>query len=371
VSGGTVSLSGGPIVQVPPGALSNTETLTLTRSTTQAPSGAVTPVFQFEASGAKTFAIPVTVTFPVANGTTAASIYWTKPGSTTEYDVLPTTITSTTTSTTATAQVMHFSSGYVGPAASGTWTGTWTSTTAMYTSTPPGGVPGSPVAVRIGCDSAQTGSSVTFTTVNDNGTTHYCAGTVSGTTLAANCFALSFDHKCTASYTRTATVDVTSTPFTATHDYSWVWEGSSCSGAGATITVQGAVFNLEPSLPLNIAGAWSGAGTYTNTGPGRPTVNGSSGSYTKTRTQIGSAVTSTKPQQDGSLMTCLGPIIENTIYAWCSNSGANGCTNAGFSNGTVNTSATPWTITGTLQSTLSGNCGGYTAETATAVETKN
>jgi hypothetical protein len=46
----------------------------------------------------------------VAQGTAAALVYWTKAGTTTEYDALATTLAGTT----ASASVTHFSNGYVG-----------------------------------------------------------------------------------------------------------------------------------------------------------------------------------------------------------------------------------------------------------------
>ena len=112
-SGGTVSLPSGPSVQIPAGALSGNTTITVAASTITSPTGAVTPVFQFGPEGT-TFVTPVTVSFTVPAGTTSAnaSVYWTKPGSTTQWDVLPATVTGTV----ATASVTHFSAGFVGAA---------------------------------------------------------------------------------------------------------------------------------------------------------------------------------------------------------------------------------------------------------------
>lgn len=94
---------------IPAGALTTDATLTVTQATGTAPSGAISAVFRFGPDGT-TFQVPVTVTLPVATGTTAASIYWTKKGSATEYESLPTDLNGTT----ATAQVTHFSLGFVG-----------------------------------------------------------------------------------------------------------------------------------------------------------------------------------------------------------------------------------------------------------------
>jgi hypothetical protein len=112
-SGGTVSLPSGPSVVVPSGALPGNTPITVAASTAAAPAGAVSSLYQFGPEGT-TFSTPVTVSFPVPAGTKASdvSIYWTKKGSTTEWDVLPATVSGTT----ATASVTHFSAGFVGAA---------------------------------------------------------------------------------------------------------------------------------------------------------------------------------------------------------------------------------------------------------------
>ena len=113
--GGTVSLPGGPTVVVPSGALPGSTAITVATSTTTAPAGAVSSLYQFGPAGT-TFTAPVTVSFPVPAGTKAAdvAVYWTKPGSTTEWDVLPATVSGAT----ASASVTHFSTGFVGAACS-------------------------------------------------------------------------------------------------------------------------------------------------------------------------------------------------------------------------------------------------------------
>ena len=111
--GGTVSLPSGPTVLVPAGALPANTPITVAASTTAAPGGAVTPVYQFGPDGT-TFTTPVKVSFAVPAGTAAANvaIYWTKPGSATLWDVLPATVSGTV----ASADVTHFSAGFVGAA---------------------------------------------------------------------------------------------------------------------------------------------------------------------------------------------------------------------------------------------------------------
>jgi hypothetical protein len=111
--GGTLALSGGPALEVPPSALATNTTITIAHSSTQSPAGALSPVFEFGPDGT-TFAKPVTVTFTVPDGTAAGSVYWTVPGSA-GYDQLPTLIQGTT----AVAQVWHFSRGFVGPPCAG------------------------------------------------------------------------------------------------------------------------------------------------------------------------------------------------------------------------------------------------------------
>jgi hypothetical protein len=125
-TGGTVSLSQGPTLSIPANALGADVTITIARSAATAPTGALSPIFQFGPDGT-TFAQPVTVTFPVTAGATAASLYWTKSGSTTQYDALLATVSGTN----ATAQVTHFSQGFIGaPCSDGT---SCTSTNACHT----------------------------------------------------------------------------------------------------------------------------------------------------------------------------------------------------------------------------------------------
>ncbi len=113
VAGGSVTMAGGPTIVIPAGALSADTTITVASSTIAAPGGAVTSVFQFGPDGT-TFATPATVRFTVPAGTSAAEVgvYWTRPGSTTQWDILPVTVSGTT----ATVSVTHFSAGYVGAA---------------------------------------------------------------------------------------------------------------------------------------------------------------------------------------------------------------------------------------------------------------
>jgi hypothetical protein len=107
-SGGNLSLSRGATLQIPPGALAKDTTITIARSSAQAPDGALTAVYEFGPAGL-VFAKTVTVTFPVPDGTTSGSVYWTAVGSDT-YEELPTSVQGAM----AFAQVAHFSRGFVG-----------------------------------------------------------------------------------------------------------------------------------------------------------------------------------------------------------------------------------------------------------------
>jgi len=110
-TGGTVSL-GSVTVQIPAGALARDNQIAITRTKDTPPEGARSSVFRFDPEGT-TFAIPATVRFPVVDGTQAASvvIYWTKLGSQDQWETLPVTVEGNF----ASAQVTHFSKGFVGP----------------------------------------------------------------------------------------------------------------------------------------------------------------------------------------------------------------------------------------------------------------
>ncbi|MBK9518621.1 MAG: hypothetical protein IPO09_14970 [Anaeromyxobacter sp.] len=116
VAGGTVTLSTGAAVTIPAGALAGDRTITVAADGTTAPNG--NPRYRFGPAGT-TFTSPATVTLPRPAGLavgTAASVYWTKLGSENTYDALPATVTASG----VTAQVSHFSLGFVGlPPASG------------------------------------------------------------------------------------------------------------------------------------------------------------------------------------------------------------------------------------------------------------
>jgi hypothetical protein len=108
-SGGTVSVSGGPGIVVPAGALASTTTITIQATGSNGPSGG--PIYQFTPDGT-VFSPAATVEMPVPSGMANPRIYWTAAGSSTQFGALPTTVSGST----ASAQVTHFSLGYVAPA---------------------------------------------------------------------------------------------------------------------------------------------------------------------------------------------------------------------------------------------------------------
>lgn len=111
-AGGTVSVAGGPTVQIPAGALSVNTPIALSTSPVQPPAGAITAIYEF-APAETTFARPALVSFPVPAGSseTDVAIYWRKAGSA-GWEVLPTSVTGTT----ATAATTRFGAGFVGAA---------------------------------------------------------------------------------------------------------------------------------------------------------------------------------------------------------------------------------------------------------------
>jgi hypothetical protein len=107
-SGGVVTLPGGLRLSIPTGAVASPTAITVEQTDQTAPCGST--VFRFGPEGTL-FAQPVTVTLPLPEGMAAAAVYWSKPGSTTAFDVLP----AIATPGGVQAQGTHFSSLFVGP----------------------------------------------------------------------------------------------------------------------------------------------------------------------------------------------------------------------------------------------------------------
>lgn len=110
VSGGTVETESGVALTIPFGAVDESTTITITMTDEGAP-GATSPVYEFGPEGI-VFAKPVTVTLPLPPGVTDAAMYWSRYGSTTEFDPIGGTID--LAAGTITASTFHFSLGYVG-----------------------------------------------------------------------------------------------------------------------------------------------------------------------------------------------------------------------------------------------------------------
>lgn len=110
VDGGVVETESGVTLTIPFGAVDEPTTVTITMTDQSAP-GATSPVYEFGPEGI-VFAKPVTVTLPLPHGATDATMYWSRYGSSTEFDPIGGTIDPV--AGTITASTFHFSLGYVG-----------------------------------------------------------------------------------------------------------------------------------------------------------------------------------------------------------------------------------------------------------------
>jgi formylglycine-generating enzyme required for sulfatase activity len=113
-NGGRVSLTHGPTILIPAGALPADTEITITALTDVPLGAAFTPVYQFGPAGT-VFSIPATATFAVPSGTSSVVIYWSQlpavgagPDAQPLYDRLVATVNGTT----ASAEVAHFSSSW-------------------------------------------------------------------------------------------------------------------------------------------------------------------------------------------------------------------------------------------------------------------
>ncbi|MDP3235737.1 MAG: hypothetical protein Q8N26_23330, partial [Myxococcales bacterium] len=108
--GGEIKLEGATL-DVPRGALPDGQMITVTSSPTPAPEAyqSFSPVYTFEPAGLE-FAVPVTIRLrATVPGGSRLVVFWTKKGSTTQFDELA----STQSGDTVVAQVTHFSSGFL------------------------------------------------------------------------------------------------------------------------------------------------------------------------------------------------------------------------------------------------------------------
>jgi hypothetical protein len=135
VDGGTVTTPAGALVTIPFGALDQPIAITVQTGTAAAPGGlgAVSPLYLFGPDGT-VFAKPVTVSLPLPRGVTDASLYWSKLGSTTEFEAIGGTIANGF----ITVETPHFSAAVIGAAAAvrtvkGVGMTTWISATTRQT----------------------------------------------------------------------------------------------------------------------------------------------------------------------------------------------------------------------------------------------
>jgi hypothetical protein len=350
--GGTVTLQGGPTVEIPAGALAADTVITVQQSSATAPDGAVTAVYEFGPPGT-TFSKPVTVTIPVPAGTTVGAI-WTKEDGATAYTSLPTTISGGT----ATAEASHFSIYVVGPVdLTGTWTGA-----VSYTITNANGTSGTPGTTMQARDVVQNVNDVTYAYTNGSGTSATCSGKLNGGPVTCTIF--NFDKTCSATYVPDGSVSGTTWNIFA----SYTWTGGSCASVGATVTIPGSTLQKQSGAPLNIAGTYSYSGSWTNTGPGLQPISGTNtGTRVRSQAAGSSAVSSTLTITNGATYNCLGPIIGNTVYGHCN--GVNGTTTYSIDGvGTVNIGP-PLTISINTQGSIYNDPGHYTTSTGTASET--
>lgn len=235
-AGGIVSMSEGPTITIPPGALAADTTVTVSQMSAAAPSGAISPLFRFGPDGT-TFGSPVAIAFPVPDGTTVAAIYWTKPGSATDYETVPATVEGTI----ATAYVTHFSSGYVGPlylAGVATGVGTFTLTVDGTS------VPGSRSVTHF---LSQVGSTITDHFANSDGATGTCVGPIAGDTISLSCSGVV--DGCPFSGHLTSVVDPVS--LSSSYGYEFTASGD-CGGA-----VEVGEGTAGPPAPLDLSGTWA------------------------------------------------------------------------------------------------------------------
>jgi hypothetical protein len=112
-SGGTVQ-AGGAMLEVPAGALATDANITITETSDAPPAGvtALSPIYRFAPDGL-VFAKPVSVTISFTGGAAAPAMFWTMQGGST-FD----NIGGNAVADAVTANVTHFSSGFVGAASS-------------------------------------------------------------------------------------------------------------------------------------------------------------------------------------------------------------------------------------------------------------
>jgi hypothetical protein len=122
VSSSTIGSSGGLVkgdgveLDIPAGALSNDQTITVAATSDSAPDGvsALSPIYRFSPDGL-VFAKPVVIKIAFSGDATGARVFWTKASSASFEDV-----GGSVSGSEVSAQIMHFSSGFVGTPTAGT-----------------------------------------------------------------------------------------------------------------------------------------------------------------------------------------------------------------------------------------------------------
>jgi hypothetical protein len=348
-TGGTVTLPGGAVIEIPAGALASDTTITIQQSGGAAPTGAVGAVYDIGPSGT-TFSQPVTVTLPVPAGTTDAAV-WTRPAGAAHFTSLPTSVSGGV----ATAQASHLSVFVVGPIdLSGTWAGL-----VEFISTNANGSPGPSGSTMQSRDVTQDVGDVTLTLGSGSGIRATCTGTIAGAALDTSCTLLNLDETCTAHYPQRGTV----AGDTWYVDTSYRFTGT-CPGAGMTFQLQHSPVTRQAGPAQNIAGTYTRTATFTMTGPGKTPIQGS-GSGTAVRTQAaGSSLLSMSvAMSGGSTYTCKGVVIGDTSYGACY--GSNGAIRYSTSGDGVIAAGPPIVLDGESATSIYGDPNGYTSMTGT------
>jgi hypothetical protein len=342
--GGSVSLPSGPTIAVPAGALSASTSITITASPASPPTGAVSGVFQFGPAGT-TFGSPVTVSFPVPAGTQASdvAVYWTRPGSAAEWETLLATVTGMT----ATTNVTHFSSGYVGlrPLQCNVLTGAWT-----FTSHCSNAYLGKQLVIaQQGCSITTTepvtGQALTAQVTGNAFTAGACPATVTGNTMDMQCpscpVTLARQAMCVTGQACTppGTVDPCksySTTCSAGGAQTCVAAGDKPDGSACGSGLTCSAGNCGSGVAIDISGTWSGALTQIPTLPDGSSPGLQPLQQAQTVTKVGNVFTATVVNGWGVSATCTGTLIGTSIVGTCDAATLDGtCTGTYPMTGTV------------------------------------
>jgi hypothetical protein len=109
--GGTVVLEGQVTLDIPPGAVDGDTAITVSVSDRAAPDGAIGPVYEFAPEGL-VFAHPVRVSLTLPDGVEDGDVYWSRAAGRVGYDNVGGDVSDDVVE----AEIVHFSTAYVGPA---------------------------------------------------------------------------------------------------------------------------------------------------------------------------------------------------------------------------------------------------------------